>query len=243
MRKVLILAFLLAATPTWAQIAYDNSAASYCTSCSSLTFSVTVGAAGTNRLLFVGVSISKYQVSGVSGVTYAGVAMTKIRSDDYLYQGTPYKTQSSIWRLVAPSTGANNVVVTLNGSHDALRAGAISLTGIDQTSPVDAHNGAYGSSDTPSVSVTAVADNAWVLDTLAEEYPNVVLTPQSGQTARWQAIQYTAAGSGSHIGPKTPPGSQTMSWGTYGTYWAISAASLKPASPPAGAARHRVINP
>lgn len=60
------------------------------------------------------------------------------------------KTESSnsqriyLYYLIAPATGANNIVVTMSGNQDAT-VGGISLTGADQTSPIGASSSNAGS--------------------------------------------------------------------------------------------------
>lgn len=90
----------------------------------SLTYSHTV--AGDDRLLIV----DSIATVNVSGVTYNGVAMTSITSvtDD---AGRIHR----LWYLVAPATGANNVVITCDSS-TAIRGTSASYTGVDQSSPI-----------------------------------------------------------------------------------------------------------
>jgi hypothetical protein len=237
MRSLLPLVFALVLTsPCFGQIAFDavaNSSGVDETEVSSLTFPLTV-TAGNNRLVYVGVSIKEFPALTVSSVTYKGVALTNIRSD-----GSSYHT--SIWYLVTPDTGTNDVVVNLSGTAEAVHAGAMSLSGVDPTNPVDAHNGAAGSDVTPTVDVTTVADNAWVLDTVVWSNANVFAVVGGGQTERWNGHQYNASGAGSTEGPKTPAGAVTMSWTLDPAMdWSISAASFKPYAA-GGATKRRVV--
>src|SRR5258708_6597863 len=61
-------------------IAFDtaSSANTGTATASSLTWSHTVGAAGTNRILIVGVSIRNNSSQTVSSVTYGGTALTLV---------------------------------------------------------------------------------------------------------------------------------------------------------------------
>lgn len=98
----------------------------------SVSFSLTVGAAGTNRLL-VGAA---YEDSGVaiSTMTYAGVALTS--SVDYDNGGVG-PLHVVMRYLVAPATGANTFAVTWASGSPDICAMAASYTGVAQTSPVD----------------------------------------------------------------------------------------------------------
>jgi hypothetical protein len=142
MRKLSILCFfllMLLPTQARAQVTYDNAASSNCGVCSSLTYSLTVGS-GSNRALAVWVFIS-YNIFNfpaapyVTGITYAGVSLIPIAiragSDETI-------GRAELWALPAgtqPTSGANNVVVTLSGTAqmNSMHSGAISVAGVDQT--------------------------------------------------------------------------------------------------------------
>jgi len=142
MRKliVLCLALFLMVLPgqARAQVTYDNSASSNCTVCSSLTYSLTVGS-GSNRAMAVWVLLSvtfpSTQYPYVTGITYAGVSLIPIATRAFTDIGIG---RAELWALPAgtqPTTGANNVVVTLSGTGtmDSMHSGAISVAGVDQT--------------------------------------------------------------------------------------------------------------
>jgi hypothetical protein len=143
-----------------------------------------------------------------------------------------YIGRSEIWYLVAPPTGTYTIAVTLSASANAVLAGAVSLTEVDQSSPLDAHagNNAYGS--TISVNITTVADGAWIIDSYARGGDGVGTTVGANQTQRWKIDTYNTDSFGvSTVNGKSPAGSETMDWsiGT-GKYWATAAASFKPAA-------------
>ena len=148
---VVILALFGAATSAQAAIAYDTTSNANATSTSSLTWQHTVGTGGSNRILVVGVS---WRNSGagtqtVSGVTYNAQALTLIRKDEYFNSAS---RSTAMYYLKDPPTGsAYDIVVSFSGG-DFYKCvgGAISLTGVDQTTPVDAHNGVAGGSNSPA---------------------------------------------------------------------------------------------
>lgn len=92
-------------------------------SASTRTFSHN-GSVGANGYLFVYVAMSN--AVSISGVTYNGVAMTQISN-----QTTANTlTIMAIYRLAAPATGANNVVVTFSaGQYNPVLSFAASATG------------------------------------------------------------------------------------------------------------------
>jgi hypothetical protein len=210
-------------------IAFGAPSGPFTANSSSLTWSHTV--AGTNRILVVGVSIRNNagQFVNANGVTYAGTPLTLVGSQN---NGTSVRVE--LWQGVAPAVGTANIVVTLSASARFV-GGAVSLTGVDQTSPVDGSGSSFasGSSATPSVSVTTTTNNAWVVDVLATRL-NATATVGPGQTSRWNtdtgAGPNGVLGAGSTEGPKTPAGGVTMSWslGATSQEWAIGAVALKP---------------
>jgi hypothetical protein len=125
----------------------------------SFTWSHTVS--GSDRFLVVGVSIRNQQSEAASSVTYAGTPLTLVGA-----RSNETSTRVEIWQLVAPAVGTDDVVVTLSASAKIV-GGAISLTGVDQTTPIATSGFAAGSSTNPSMTFTAVATSAWVIDALA----------------------------------------------------------------------------
>lgn len=97
----------------------------------SLTYSHTCS--GEERYLAVSVGTHVNQ-GAVSGVTYNGVAMTNIGTED-----GNNNTRIQLWGLANPATGANNVVISKAGS-TAIRAMSYSFIGVDQTNPVNTSN-------------------------------------------------------------------------------------------------------
>jgi hypothetical protein len=216
-----------------AAIAFDATSSAQANNTSSLTWQHTVGTGGSDRILVVGVSWrnSGSGLQTVSGVTYNAQALTLIRKDEK-FDGESRST--AMYYLTNPPTGsAYNIVVSFSlGDFYKCVGGAISLTGVDQTTPVDAQNGTIGGvNSAPSVSVTTNTDNAWVVDTVIVRNPSAATTVGAGQTQRWNRNMSDVHGAGSHEGPKTPAGSVTMSWTTGSTNsgYAISAVAFKPA--------------
>jgi uncharacterized repeat protein (TIGR01451 family) len=242
--RSLLLAFLLLcalAIASHAQgIAIDNtsSANTGTATASSLTWSHTVGAAGTNRILIVGVSIRNNSSQTVSSVTYAGTGLTLVGQ-------TTNNTNArvEIWRLIAPATGANNVVLTLSAAARFV-GGAASFTGVSQTPALalGTYFSATGNTTSPTVNVTSVASGQLVIDTIANSNlatGSALPCAGAGQTQRWsnRTSNGTAGnntpGAGSTEPAPSGGGTVTMSWrlegcsGTNNRQWAIGAVALK----------------
>ena len=205
--------------------ATSNSGAS--TSFTSLSWSHTC--TGSNRILIVGSNIqNNTDANGpITGITYGGVALTKIRSDQQRPATVTFRTE--LWYLIAPATGANTLTITYTGSVTRGCAGAISLTNADQSSQPDAHNGATGDSTTPSVSVTTVKDQSWIIDAVQHNDATTFNSANTGQFIQWNIDQGTLGSGGGSYRETHLAGIIAMGW-TQGTSdkWTISAASFKP---------------
>ena len=194
----------------------------------SLTFAHTV-AVQSNRALVVAMSYrgNTNPTATATGITYAGVAMTKVRRDS----NTDRKTE--IWYLVAPATGANNVIVTWSADPEGQIVAAVSYYGVNQVSPIAANNGATGNSQNPAVAVTAATHQLVVA--VGAIYPNGIanlpLTPGTGTTERWEDDE-NAGGLGNVQGfggeETGAGGSTTIDWTHPGgaDTWAMSAIVL-----------------
>jgi len=129
---------------------------------------------GSNLILFVGIQITA-NTATISGVTYAGVAMTKIASIDWPGSGVG---SSALWYIVAPATGANNIVVSASPAA-YIDGFGVSYTGASQTGIPDSSN--TGSANT--LSTTVVATDCWTIMHLASS-AGAAVTYNSGTTAR-----------------------------------------------------------
>ena len=165
-----------------------------------------------------------------SSVTWNGVGMTKAATQKY-DTATPF-LGVSLWYIFNPAS-AVNIVVNWTGTIDTGGAIASYFTGVKQSGIPDASNGAQdvaASGTSPSVNVTTIADNSWVIDCVYDKI-SPTLTVGGGQT---QIAQLAPNGGGdsagsSYEGPKTPAGSVTMSWtASAGDDWGTVAASFAP---------------
>lgn len=174
---------------------------------------------GPNRILVA--STRTYDGDGVSGVTYNGIAMSQVGSDQIL--GSDYV---KAWILVAPATGSNNITATISPAR-RIEIYGISFTGALQTGQPDANNSATGTSTSATGAVTTIADNCWVVANT--ESNGATGTPASSTNCTVvQAI--TDRGGVGYGGPKTPAGSftQAISWSVPGG-WGFIQVSIAPA--------------
>lgn len=181
---------------------------------------------GSDRVLFVATTARQSAGQTVTGVTYNGVALTKV---DGVNQGTN-TIRHELWYLIAPATGANNVVVTWSASVAAASYVINSYTGVHQTTALGTHAATSGLSTSPSTSVSSAADEL-VVDALGHR-ENSTATKDASQTLRGSI----SSGSGSsftetNCSEEAGAASVTMSW-ALGTSvsWGLIAVPVKPAS-------------
>ena len=196
---------------------------------SSLTYPVTVGSGLTDRIVVVLVPAYASTNVSVSLITYGGVPLTRVRRDANGVQ----LAYSEAWYLLAPAAGLHNVVVTMTGpvgSENAIYSGALSFSGVDQTTPIDAHAGSVvtGSHGAHGDTITTVTAGAWVVDGVATRNP-----PAAGgnQTQRWSGgAAHLERSGGSTRGPIATAGATAMNWtwATSGGASAHSVVALKP---------------
>ncbi len=128
----------------------------------TLSFAV---ASNTNRLILAAI----YWDDGesISSVTYDGDALAEaVAFEEY------YERNAALYYRVAPSTGTNNLVVTMTsgaGTPEISLVG-ISLYGVDQSSPIGAT--ATGNVDNTTgitTNLTTTAADSWIVDALSGE--------------------------------------------------------------------------
>ena len=114
------------------------------------TTSFTVGA-GSNRFLLVWFNWLRNGTEITTPPTYNGVNLTHV--GNYVMTSGPY---GSLWYLIAPDTGANNLVVTHTGATFTAFIG--SYNGVDQATPLGtvASDVAFG----PATSVDTAPSSA-----------------------------------------------------------------------------------
>ncbi|MDP2632263.1 MAG: hypothetical protein Q8P25_00880 [Candidatus Curtissbacteria bacterium] len=196
-------------------LAFDAVANSTCTACSSLTYSHTTS--GSNRLLLVFVGFDDFPAN-ITDVTYGGVSLTFVDGQ------TVGGRRIELWRLIAPATGANDVVASFS-ANTAILAGSMSYAGVNQTTPLGTAAKASGVSTSASVDVSSGTG-----EIVADGVLGVFAQPQSftvggGQTERWNQEQGDMDQAGS-----TEPGATTvtMSWtASCSCDWTIVGVSVK----------------
>lgn len=182
-------------------IAYDNFGEKHTVSGTTHTLSFTVGG-GSDRFLVVAVLTNNASQDIVSGVTYNGTSMTSVAE----YQTTNQNIRIYHYVLHNPDSGTHDVVVTTTTS-EYCDYYVTSYTGVNQASSVDATDTQTGTGD-ETISITTTADNCW-LNSIARNSDYGPMTASTGVTRRSSA---GPASAGDSNGPKTPAGSQSLTW-------------------------------
>ena len=230
----LLLTLLSAPAAVFGQVAIDSTT-SIGQRVSGATPTITLAhtTVGTNLLLVVGVSINITNNTGatVTGVTYNTTALTLAGA----HNDAGNTRRVEMWSLIAPALGVNNVIVTLSlpGGTGTLGVvvGAITFTGVDQTSPLRSFVSADGAAGTPASINVPSGSNEMVLDTLATG-GNQTVTLGPSQTAQWNLQSLTNAANpdvratgSTRAGASSVPMSETFN-GT--SNWSVGALSVRP---------------
>ena len=220
-----------------AAVAYDNASSTAPAVVGTgtnrtFTFSHTTSA-GADRYIVVGLGCGAVGGTDANysfgGVTYGGVSLGQIVSRVGANASNGGFVQ--LWGLVAPSTGANDVVVTYtnstNSGVDVLMAGAITATNVSQSSPLGTPASATGSSTAATVNVSSATDEL-VLDIVGTG--TLVSTVGANQTQRWlQNVNFNSQCGNGAMSTEAGAASVTMSWTVTSDSWAILGVPLKPA--------------
>jgi hypothetical protein len=225
-----LIAILLLSAPCFAAIAFD--ATGSCNTDASATCSISITIVSANKGIIVANitadsgtlanrTVSTVKLDGTTAFT--NVAACTVDSSP---------NRSEMWRLLnTTTTGTHTVDITMGGTPGGIVGGAVSLTGVDQTTPVDACTSQSGTGS-PSKAITTVADNAWIVEGTLINTSSASLAVNSGQTQRWNKLDSTDGiqAAGSTKGPITPAGSTTESWnaGVSTSNYVYSLMSLTP---------------
>lgn len=194
----------------------------------SLTYSYTCGS-GLNRLLVVAIN-GDVLTDLITGVTYAGVSMTLI---DKQTANTGERWQY-LFYLLAPATGANNVVISASGTCDSIASGAADYTGVSASGQPDAttkHSTAVAG-NTFTTSITTVTDSSWTILSDISFSDGTPPTAGTGLTRRTFDPSFGSWSLHDSGGVVNPAGSYSMTTnrGSNANSWGHVVAAFKPAS-------------
>jgi YD repeat-containing protein len=178
---------------------------------------------GSNRLLVLSADIWQ-DVPGTGTITSAswnGGAFTKATST----RGGGMA--SEIWYLVASTTGAKTMSVTITGDTDAIKLAASSFTGALQSSPLDTTSIASGFGGNPTMSLTTGTANDLVAATLSRFGITAATT---NRTSLYNSTASSTLGAASYQ-IATAAGSYSDTYtGSASADWSMVMAGFKPAT-------------
>ena len=188
----------------------------------------------TNGLLVVGVelNITNVPTASVSSITYKGTALTFIGA----HNDAGATRRVEMWYLLAPPTGSNSMVLTVNlptaGTVGAV-FGATTFSGVDQTVPIGGFYSADGAGATFSQLDVPSVVNGMVLDGLATG-GSVAVTVPGPQVSLYNNVSLagtdppdvTGVGT-SHAGAPSVPNSESFN---AASNWSLGAISINPTS-------------
>jgi RHS repeat-associated protein len=188
---------------------------------------------GSNSNRFLLVSVGSHQgggATGATGVTYGGVAMTKLAQ-----QIGQYGEFVQMWGLQAPAGGSGNIVTAGISGGDYTFLAAYSLYNVKQTYTVVSDNLSQ-SSNYSSVTVTPNSANNVIVDVIeAEPVPTVDGDNELDWSENGHPNSYDN-GSGSSILQSGGPIAVDMDWSlSYGARSNHVAVALEPAEASGGA--------
>lgn len=192
---------------------------------SGTTLNLTHTCSGSNRILFVGVSAFFGSSGTCTGVTYNGVAMTKIDS----IAAQP-NADLSLWYLIAPATGSHTVTATASSSVSVMYVTAASYTGANQSGVPDSSNKGNGTATSRTVSTTTVLNNCWVVGIGATGAASI--TASAGMTSRSERDDVSSSVLlADSNGVKSPAGSYSMTFTNPNDSTGLVIASFAPVQP------------
>lgn len=140
-------------------IAFDATNSGETTS-TSLTYSLT----NSGNLLVVG-ALGAQAGDIVTGVTYNGTSLTLLDK-----QASSANIWTYVFYIASPSTGTNNIVVSVSTS-SFIGSGAVSYTGADTTTPVDTSNKAQITGTPITCSITTTSNDTALFASLRTNRP------------------------------------------------------------------------
>lgn len=224
----------------YAAAAFDATANTTCASgCTVITYSHTVGAGVTNGAMYIAVGYTTAQT--ISAVSYNGVAATLITN------ATNGTNRIGEYYVTGIATGAHTVSVTTSASGgNSLKVGSISMSGIDQVTPIDASASSTGSAATQTTNITTLTTGTVLVGSILSTGGTV--TTDASQTLDWSGASNCGAGQscfGAHRTSTTgAPGAYFIKWTAGGAVgFAQAIAAFKAAASPTNTTTPSLVIP
>lgn len=188
-----------------------------------------ISVSGSNRLLLVWVHFTPAKPYAPISVDLGGVPLT------FKYRGQYARAFVDVWYLVAPATGAGQTLTVNSSGVMPTVVGVLSLSGVDQASPVGPGSGAGGFSSTISMSIGGGSFEGTVFaGVTGAKAPT--LTADGAQTEHYNVRQATGPPAERVTGADSSkataaPGPLTLSWTSDSTDdWVVHGRVIYPAA-------------
>jgi hypothetical protein len=187
-------------------IAFD--AATSGTAAASTSLLITHTCTGTELILLVGVRVNGDPTDNITGVTYNGVAMTRITKTNFAASTSIY-----LYYLIAPDAGLHNVVISCSASRD-LKGVAASYTGAKQSAQPDASSSAVVEPAATSIStnITTIVNGSWGVSFVANDFGTDMVPGTNVGAERNNDLGGHLFSLGDSNADIIPPGSYTQTW-------------------------------
>lgn len=201
---------------------FDNSASNAGATTNSVSYSLNVGT-GANRLLVFGAMIFDLTLGNrvITSVTYNGVNLTKVRSDD----NATNSGRTEIWYLINPSSGNNTLTATATGvvaKFDSFVGAWAAGQPFSQPNTSNGNTATTGTTET--VALTTTANDCLLVDAI-EGFPGP-FTPDATQTSL--ADLSTSRSRGSYKIISGAAGAQNMTFTSLNSGYEHTAAAFTP---------------
>lgn len=180
----------------------------------------------------VGTNGADYNTDGVvTGITYDGVALTKLRSQQGDNGSSAARVE--VWYLVNPNSGTHDIVVTRTGQVAGSKVGSHLFAGVNQSNPFNVQGGNEASTGTaPTVSINPAVGGSAIIcafsATTANDGGAGHPTPGGSATSTYDDVSEGFSKGASYL-LNQPTGAQDASW-TIGadSRYGVVAAALSP---------------
>ena len=165
----------------------------------------------------------------VTGITYAGAALTQVASALSTGAGGSEQFGCDIWYKAAPASGANTLETTMSGTCNSLIHGWQSWKGVHQTVPVGTATIGTGTASPGTIDVSSATTEV-VVGVCGGGF--TVAAISSGDTERWEDSNNVQVDNAANGSSQTGAATVTMDWtitSFINARWVASGVSLKPA--------------
>lgn len=189
-------------------VAFD--AASAATGISVTSLSVNHTASGANRAAKITVSWYGAASPTVTALTVNGSSTgvvntsTQSHADGSRFMNTYY--------ILAPPTSSVAYAASFSGTVDECAIQVVSLTGVDQTTPVGTDVESQGNDTNPVVNSVISATNELVVGSMRGFYPAATVTAGGGQTSRIENESWSGGSDVADTSTSDGASSVNMSW-------------------------------